>query len=645
VSERLFDLEHLDADRLRRIADRLRTLGYTEDGVRERLGLEDISAIDLDAYPYYINERLRRRDRLDLSILLLLLQGVVAVEELNTLFDKDDRLLLKSAGILLAEKSTRTYRAAASLYPLRDRLFFTDHRWKHMPWIRSRAPRDPVMYLGPEAYSLARATIRRRSRAVLDLCTGSGVHAVLAAAHADRIVGIDSSPRACNFAKLNAILNDAWNALFLEGDLFRPLGGERFDLILANPPFVPSPVYELRYRDGGPSGADVLRRIIASVPDYLSAGGLAQIVTHLGEREGESYLDRIRRWLNGANMNIHALKVGEDSVEDYSILQARPAFGEDYAKYATGLKSWVDNMKAQRFSRVVNLVLTFEWNEEGTNPPWSREDEAKPPKRAIGQDLARILQAKKRSRAANALRALDRCRVGVPDDMVLVERRRPTGSGFETKDFRVTWKDPALAPELEIKPLVRDLLERVDNRATVPEIIARYARDTKAPIDEVDERCRRAFLAMLERGLVTLDEVEVKAAPSAEHALAKAVEDELISAPQTRPASSSSVRPFDGTPRPEPTAAELMAISSNEIDDPEAERKLAEVDGALAALAAETTDEPEFAGDAGDDLDAPLPEATARDKPDALAPAGENAPAVSPGAPAGPGEAPASEIK
>ncbi|MBI3724718.1 hypothetical protein HY251_12290, partial [bacterium] len=72
-----------------------------------------------------------------------------------------------------------------------------------------------------------------------------------------------------------------------------------------------------------------------------------------------------------------------------------------------------------------------------------------------------MLQAKRRARQPNALRSLDRCRVGVPDDLLLVERRRPMGAGFETKDFRVTWKDPVFSPELEVKPLIRDLLERV----------------------------------------------------------------------------------------------------------------------------------------------------------------------------------------
>ena len=77
-----------------------------------------------------------------------------------------------------------------------------------------------------------------------------------AASAAERVVGVDSNRRAVGFARLNGMLGDAWNAVFVEGDLYGPVAGERFNLILANPPFVASPVYELAFRDGGPSGAD-----------------------------------------------------------------------------------------------------------------------------------------------------------------------------------------------------------------------------------------------------------------------------------------------------------------------------------------------------------------------------------------------------
>jgi len=507
VPKPFFDLEAIDPDGLRRIAGLLKEIGFTEQGVRERLGLEDVSLIQLSAYPYYVRHCLRRRSRIDVAIHLFLLQGIVTEEELGTIFDTQARKVLRSANLLQGSRSTRTFRARVSLYPIADRLFFTDHRFAHDPWVKSRMPRSPVMYLGADSYYLARTTLRRPNRSTLDLCSGSGVHTVLAAGSAERAVGVDISPRSVNFGRLNAMLNDAWNAVFLEGDLFTPVGGERFDLVLANPPFVPSPTYQLAYRDGGPSGADVLRRIIAALPDYLTSTGVAQIVTHLAERSGESYLDRTRRWLGGANMNLHSLRVGEEDIVDYSTAQVKRTFGENYARYDAQLAEWVTNLRSQRFKRILAVVLTFQWNEDAPNPPWTQEDEGKPPRTNIARDVARILAAKKSARRLPSLATLDTMRAGVPDDLILIERRRTTGRGFETKDFRVKFNQSVLSPELDIKPLVRDLLERVDNRSTVPEVIARLATDTGQAVGEIDERCRRAFVIMFERGLVTLDEV------------------------------------------------------------------------------------------------------------------------------------------
>jgi hypothetical protein len=511
VARPFFDLERIDPDGLRRIAGLLRGAGYTEKGIRERLGLDDVASIDLSRYPHYLKNRLRRRSSLDLAIRLFLLQEPVPAEELDGVLDREARKQLRAAGVLLPEGSSRTYRARASLYPVEDKLFFTDHHFAHTPFLKARVPRNPVMYLGADSYFLARTTVRKPIRSALDLCTGSGVHAILAAGSAERAVGVDISSRAVNFSRLNAMLNDAWNAVFVEGDLYSPVGGERFDLILANPPFVPSPVYQLTYRDGGPSGADVLRRIVAALPDFLTTDGTAQIVTHIAEREGEPYLERIRRWLGGANFNLHSLRLGEEDIVDYAMSHTKRTFGETYARHSAQLTEWVTNLRSQRFKRVLAVVLTFQWNGEAPTPPWSQEDECKAPRVAVANELSRMLAAKTRVRTMTDLTALDGMRLCVPDDLLLIERRRPTGSGFETKGFRVELKDAHLSPELDIKPLVRDLLERVDNRSTVPQVIARLADDTGQPISDLNDRCRRAFLIMFERGLVTFDEVALPA--------------------------------------------------------------------------------------------------------------------------------------
>jgi release factor glutamine methyltransferase len=120
--------------------------------------------------------------------------------------------------------------------------------------------------------------------AVLDLCTGSGVLAIQAARRgAGRVVAVDVSRRAVIAAALNARLNGV-RVDARRGDLFAPVGGERFDLIVSNPPYLPGPVTELPRRgasrawEGGPRGRAFVDRICAGAPAHLRPGGSLLVV-------------------------------------------------------------------------------------------------------------------------------------------------------------------------------------------------------------------------------------------------------------------------------------------------------------------------------------------------------------------------------
>ncbi len=80
-----------------------------------------------------------------------------------------------------------------------------------------------------------------RSTRALDVGTGSGIQAVLAARHADLVVATDVSERALAFAAFNAALNGFDNVELRQGSFFEPVAGERFELVVSNPPFVVSP--------------------------------------------------------------------------------------------------------------------------------------------------------------------------------------------------------------------------------------------------------------------------------------------------------------------------------------------------------------------------------------------------------------------
>src|ERR1700682_2241585 len=83
-----------------------------------------------------------------------------------------------------------------------------------------------VMGVAASTRALAQMTVRRRAARTLDLGTGSGVLALLAAAHSDSVLATDRNPRALDFARFNAEFNAVSNVAFLAGDLFEPSRGE-----------------------------------------------------------------------------------------------------------------------------------------------------------------------------------------------------------------------------------------------------------------------------------------------------------------------------------------------------------------------------------------------------------------------------------
>ncbi|WP_460461458.1 methyltransferase, partial [Angustibacter peucedani] len=167
---------------------------------------------------------------------------------------------------------------------------------------------DHVLGAGGASTTLAQWTPRTPVGRVLDLGTGCGVQAFHAARHATSVLGTDVSARALAFAAFNAALNAAadggpFAGRTLElrrGDLLEPVAGERFDLVVSNPPFVITPrvagVPRYEYRDGGRAGDDVVRQLVGGLGDHLAPGGVAQLLGNWEHVDGE-WRERVGAWL------------------------------------------------------------------------------------------------------------------------------------------------------------------------------------------------------------------------------------------------------------------------------------------------------------------------------------------------------------
>lgn len=159
-------------------------------------------------------------------------------------------------------------------------------------------PRPETEILCEKALDYIRA---RPGMKALDLCAGSGALAVTLALRCPEaeVWACDISPDALEVACLNARRLGA-SIRFMQGDLFAPLSGERFDLIVSNPPYVarfelgklqPEVRHEPKLAlDGGPDGLDFYRRIAREAPGHLSEGGRILLEVGAGQAEAVASL-------------------------------------------------------------------------------------------------------------------------------------------------------------------------------------------------------------------------------------------------------------------------------------------------------------------------------------------------------------------
>jgi release factor glutamine methyltransferase len=126
---------------------------------------------------------------------------------------------------------------------------------------------------------LARVLLEQvvRGSTVLDLCTGTGALALVAARAGARAVGVDRCARAVAAARDNA-RRTGLTLEVLQGDLYAPVAGRRFDLVVANPPYLPAERDDSPHWDAGPDGRALVDRICAGAPAHLHPGGSLLLV-------------------------------------------------------------------------------------------------------------------------------------------------------------------------------------------------------------------------------------------------------------------------------------------------------------------------------------------------------------------------------
>ncbi|MGZ7119709.1 MAG: HemK2/MTQ2 family protein methyltransferase [Methanobacterium sp.] len=135
-----------------------------------------------------------------------------------------------------------------------------------------------------DSYLLADNLDIKRTDQVLEIGTGTGFIAISASKKAGKVIATDINDYAIKCAIKNVVTNKAYNIELKKGNMFEPVQGEKFDLILFNAPYLPTSEDEKideelnNAFDGGIKGRDVIDVFIEQVKDYLDNKGRLQLV-------------------------------------------------------------------------------------------------------------------------------------------------------------------------------------------------------------------------------------------------------------------------------------------------------------------------------------------------------------------------------
>lgn len=215
-------------------------------------------------------------------------------------------------------------RAARSLALWRFRLF---QRHRHRRTALERVDNLPLLIL-PQVFNpvlfrtgemLARyvsgLALPPQTR-ILDLGCGSGVVSIFAAREGAQVVAVDINPEAVRCTRINALMHGLESSIEArEGDLFGPVRGERFDLVLFNPPYFRGHAHA-RWEHAWRS-EDVMERFAAELRSVLADHGQAILILSTVARGALETLE-------GPGLSVRTLAERQLLTERLSIVEVRP---------------------------------------------------------------------------------------------------------------------------------------------------------------------------------------------------------------------------------------------------------------------------------------------------------------------------------
>ncbi len=461
------------------LRESLLACGYTEPAIFERFQINRLS--ELRGMPNEPTDSVR-------ALVWLFIEGGILPPSAASQLPLAD---LDALGLL----SVTPERIAATvmLYPVRGLYIASD---RSQP-LEGAATPDDVVYpaIVPNTESFLDYLPATPCDALLDLCAGTGVAALMAARDGARHAwAFDITPRCTHFAEFNRRLNAIANMTPAQGDLYDPAGDLTFDRIVVHPPYLPVFRPHFVFDSGGQDGEQIVKRIVQGLPKYLRPGGRFYALTMGSDRE-QPFENRLREWLgaDAGEFDVAFIVRRTISPHDYSaeMVLLHNGAAEDITGWRELFKQW--GVKALSYGIVVLQ------RRAANRPVFTVRREAGP--RTGPAEVEWLLGWSTTSLDTQALPALKpHTRQGVS----LRISHRFAEKEWRLESYRVESEYP-FKEGMRVEPWTAQLLTIADGSLTIEELLERlkseeFLPSSIAPLDFV-----RAVAAMVSTGFLELD--------------------------------------------------------------------------------------------------------------------------------------------
>jgi methylase of polypeptide subunit release factors len=466
--------------------------GYTEENLRKCLGAPELPSRQLRNEPRLL-DRMAEPNLLNALLRWFWMGHSQTTAKMAELVPGEFLSMLLKCGLVKADGDRLT--AMAMVLPWGGFLVASDY-----PVAIERAESEMVLWPNPTSKFLARFSIRRHSRATLDLGTGSGILSLGVAKFSDTVVGTDLNERAVSFAAFNARLNGVENVEFLSGDLFAPVANRRFDLILSNPPFFITPQQGYMFCDNPMELDGLCRRLVKEAPEYLNEDGYMQMLCEWAQVSGQPWEERIAEWLDGTGCDAWVMKGLTQDPGEYAQHRIRETFSNP-AEDAKLYDGYMDYYRARGVEAIHDGLIVLR---RRTGANWVRIEEVpKTPNGDLGDMILSTFAAQDLLSQMQDDESLLAIKPRLSDNARLEQICKQAGSQWagESITLRLISGFPF---HLSLQPLVADFLATCDGTRTAGEAIEAFAIAANAPLEVVMRESLAMIRKLIDRGFMVV---------------------------------------------------------------------------------------------------------------------------------------------